>query len=444
MTTQRANYLYPAIGMGLILSAIIFVVVLVPRWTFKPAKPKDLRDYTAQELRGRQVYTREGCWYCHSMASRPQDWDHGVKSKASDYYFDYAHVLGSERSGPDLANIGGKFPDEYHDQHHRDPRSLKPGSIMPRYDYLSKQEMTDLVAFLQGNGPNGTRATDVHTGEMKWAFFTKVWNADLPEVRTVPRAEVKPGMEIIREISAEFVTVKGPRDGWEWVANWKHGVREREEIAYKNYESHPETPYKYTAEIEEFMYGTSHEAQNAKTPLNALATKAFANEEELHHARIENPDVAPWTEVSFKEPEVLPTDVVGLKALEARRVVANQGRGIYNQKCSACHGLDGNGHGWASASMTKRAANFWEDKFQNYKTDTWYWRISRGVPATQMPRWEMTLGADQRLYLTAFLKYLSQNKGLGKLAGSDAPNAGAPPSAAVPAPAAAPVAPKAK
>ncbi len=437
MTTQRANYLYPAIGMGLILSAIIFVVVLVPRWTFKPAQPKDLRNYTAQEQRGRTIYRREGCWYCHSMASRPQDWDHGVRSKASDYFWDMdGHLLGSERSGPDLANIGGKFPDEYHDQHHRQPRSLKPGSIMPSYDYLSKQEMTDVVAFLQGLGPNGTRALDIANGEMKWAFFTKTWNPDLPAVRTVPRSEVKPTDKILSEVNKDFVTIQGERSGWEWVANWKHSVKEREEIASANYDAHPETPYKYTAEIEEFMYGTSHEAQNAKTPLNALATKTFANEEELHHAREKDPNVAAWTEVSFKEPEVLPTDIVGLKALEARRVVANQGRGIYNQKCSACHGLDGNGRGWASASMTRRAANFWEDKFQSYKTDTWYWRISRGVPGTQMPRWELMSGhlgglyPDQRLYLTAYLKYISQNKGLGKLAGTDAPNAGAPPSAA--------------
>ncbi len=86
MSTTRANYLYPSIGMGLILSSIIFVVVLVPRFTFRPAQPKDLRNYTAQELRGRDIYKREGCWYCHSQVSRPQDWDHGPKSKASDYY----------------------------------------------------------------------------------------------------------------------------------------------------------------------------------------------------------------------------------------------------------------------------------------------------------------------------------------------------------------------
>lgn len=399
MTTQRTNYLYPAIGMGLILSAIIFVVVLVPRWTFHPAKPKDLRDYTAQELRGRQIYRREGCWYCHSMASRPQDWDHGIRSKASDYFYDHdGHLLGSERSGPDLANIGGKFPDEYHKLHHQNPRYVKPGSIMPRYDYLTEQELIDLTAFLQSLGPNGTRALDPHTGEMKWARFTKVWNPDL-------------GKE-------------------EEVAVWKHGVEEREKIVAAAYEAHPETPFKYTAEIEELLYGTTHEAQNAKPALSQMIEKAFDSEKALEEARHEDVLVSGWKEISFKEPETMPTDTVEAGKVMKRRIVANQGRGLFNNQCSACHGLDGNGHGWAAPTMTKRPANFWEEKFANYKTDTWYWRISRGVPATQMPRWELTLKPDQRLYLAAFLKYIAQNKGLGQLKGMPLPDQIQPPSTA--------------
>lgn len=422
MSTQRANYLYPSIGMGLILASIIFVVVLVPKFTFEKqiAEPRDLRNYTAQELRGREIYKREGCWYCHSMVSRPQDWDHGARSKSSDYYFDEYHLLGSERSGPDLANIGGKFPDEYHVQHHREPRSLKPGSNMPRFDYLSEQEMTDLTAYLQSLGPNGTRALDptlehgakrsvgqelyAKTGETRWAVVEdQTWE-------------------------------KGPFQGrTEKVARWKGGVAEREALAAKNYDAHPEVPYKYSFEIQELLYGTSHEAQNAKTPLKACIDPKFGNEEQMEEARKENPNLTSWTEVSFKEPATMPTDVVEAKNLLARRIVSNQGRGIFNQKCAACHGLDGNGKGWAAATMTKRPANFQEEKFANYNTDTWYWRISRGVPATQMPRWEYTLDPYQRLQLTAFLKYVSQNKGLGTLLGVEGVY-GKPPSAAASAP----------
>ncbi len=397
MPTNRANYLYPSIGMGLILSAIIFVVILVPRWTFRPPKPDYLRDYTAQELRGREIYKREGCWYCHSQVSRPQDWDNGPISRSSDYYYDQYHLVGSERSGPDLSNIGGKFPDAYHILHHQNPRYVKPGSIMPRYDYLSMQELMDLTAYLQSLGVYGTRELDPATGQMKYAKFV-------------------------------HSTYDG-RD--EVVAVWKDGVLGREELAKKLYDQHPEVPYRYTKEIEELVYTTPKEKdlQNAKTPINAMVKKAFANEDELAEARAKDARVAAWDEVSFKEPAVEPTDPVALASLEKIRQIANQGRGLFNNECSTCHGLSGDGHGWSAYSMTKRPADFQEEKYSHFNTDTWFWRISRGVPGTQMPQWELTLGADQRMYLAAYLKYISQNGGLGKLAGMNSETYGKPPSA---------------
>ncbi len=422
MSTPRANYLYPSIGMGLILASIIFVVVLVPRWTFMatvqdPANaPKDLRAYTQQELRGREIFKREGCWYCHSSVSRPQDWDHGPKSKASDYYYDEYHLLGSERTGPDLANIGGKFPDQYHMLHHENPRYVKPGSIMPSYSYLSRQEMIDLTAFLQSLGPWGTRAKDIHSGELKHA-----------------RLE-------------QYTWTEGPFKGrTEEVAKWKYTPEEWDKINYARYEEHPEVPYKYSAEIEELMYGTGHEAQATKGVLQALTKPTFANHEALEKARHHDPNVKAWEELSFKEPEVEPTDPDAMSILQGKRKLANYGKGLFNNQCAPCHGLDANGHGQAAFAMTKRPANFWEDKFANYNTDTWYWRISRGVPGTQMPRWELEDGRrggitpEQRLNITVFLKYVSQNKGLGKLKGmerdySKPPSAfAAAPSPAVPA-----------
>ncbi len=395
MSTTRANYLYPSIGMGLILASIIFVVVLVPRMTFKPARPKDLRDYTAQELRGRQIYKREGCWYCHSMVSRPQDWDHGPKSKSSDYYYDEFHLVGSERSGPDLANIGGKFPDQYHMLHHQNPRYVKPGSNMPRFDYLSTQELIDLTAFIQGMGPWGTRAQDPETGKLKYARLEK------------------------------FTWTTGPLKGTEEVlAKWNQTPEEQEKLNVARYEEHVEVPYKYKTEIEDLLFGSSHEAQAARGTLLNIVDKnridgVDVTEETLEKKREEDSSFPAWIEKDFKEPAVEPADPLEMKVLMTKRRYANYGKGLFNNECSACHGLDADGHGQAAFTMTKRPANFWDDKFKRYNVDTWFWRISRGVPSTQMPRWEYTLTAEQRLTLAAFLKYVAQNKGLGKLKGME-------------------------
>jgi mono/diheme cytochrome c family protein len=217
----------------------------------------------------------------------------------------------------------------------------------------------------------------------------------------------------------------------EYVAQWKDDVPGREKLAQQLYEEHPEVPYKYTKQIEELVYTTPKEKdlQNAKTPINAMVRKLFANEDELEEAQKKDASVRSWEEVSFKEPEVEPTDPVGLASLQKIRQIANQGRGLFNNQCSTCHGLSGDGHGWSAYSMTKRPANFHEEKYAHFNTDTWFWRISMGVPGTQMPVWEKTLGADQRMYLAAFVKYVAQNGGLGKLEGMPAQSYGLPPSA---------------
>jgi mono/diheme cytochrome c family protein len=173
------------------------------------------------------------------------------------------------------------------------------------------------------------------------------------------------------------------------------------------------------------MYGSSHEAANAKGALQALATPTYTNKEALEEARTQDPEARAWTENSFKEGDIS----------DKNRLLANYGKGLFNNQCAPCHGVAGNGKGQAAFTMTKRPANFDEEKFATYTTDTWYWRISRGVPGTQMPRWEFTLDANQRLTLAAFLKYVAQNKGLGKLQGAESDYDKAPGAPLPPAPA---------
>lgn len=77
--------------------------------------------------RGRRIFAANGCFYCHSQQLRPdyiasdldrtrdfnknQKW--GVRRSAPrDYVFDRPVLLGKERNGPDLANIGKSSPGE--------------------------------------------------------------------------------------------------------------------------------------------------------------------------------------------------------------------------------------------------------------------------------------------------------------------------------------------
>src|SRR5439155_1427159 len=96
-------------------------------------------DYTPLELRGRHVYIREGCWYCHSQYVRPvtgesQRW--GPVSQTGEYAYDHPHLFSTRRIGPDLTRVGRKYGDDWHIAHHWKPREIVPDTIMPSFPWL--------------------------------------------------------------------------------------------------------------------------------------------------------------------------------------------------------------------------------------------------------------------------------------------------------------------
>jgi cytochrome c oxidase cbb3-type subunit 2 len=104
-------------------------------------KVKGMRPYTPLELEGRDIYMREGCYLCHSQmirSLRDEVERYGHYSLAAESMYDHPFQWGSERQGPDLARVGGKYSDEWHRQHLIDPRSVVPESIMPPYKLLQE------------------------------------------------------------------------------------------------------------------------------------------------------------------------------------------------------------------------------------------------------------------------------------------------------------------
>jgi cytochrome c oxidase cbb3-type subunit I/II len=104
---------------------------------------KKVAPYTALELAGRDIYVREGCYTCHSQMIRTMASDvlrYGPASLPEESMYDRPFQWGSKRNGPDLARVGGKYPDLWHFRHMLDPRSVTPNSIMPEYSWLYEQK----------------------------------------------------------------------------------------------------------------------------------------------------------------------------------------------------------------------------------------------------------------------------------------------------------------
>src|SRR5258708_39429309 len=99
---------------------------------------------------GEQIYRANGCFYCHTRQVRPRgfgtDVERGwgarageVQSVSQDYLYDRPVMLGSQRVGPDLANIGVRQPDAASLlKHLYSPQLVTPGSVMPPYKFLFK------------------------------------------------------------------------------------------------------------------------------------------------------------------------------------------------------------------------------------------------------------------------------------------------------------------
>jgi cytochrome c oxidase cbb3-type subunit 2 len=107
-------------------------------------KVDGVRPYTPLELRGRDIYQREGCYLCHSQMIRPfrdEKLRYGHYSLAAESQYDHPFQWGSKRTGPDLARVGGKYSNEWHVQHLTAPRSMVPESVMPNYPWLLSTQL---------------------------------------------------------------------------------------------------------------------------------------------------------------------------------------------------------------------------------------------------------------------------------------------------------------
>lgn len=139
--------------VSLVLVSIGGIIEFVPTFLVKSNIPTiaSVKPYTPLELQGRDIYVREGCYTCHSQMIRPfrsETARYGEYSKAGEFVYDHPFQWGSKRTGPDLARIGGKYPDSWHYMHMLDPTTMSPGSIMPSYPWLldDKVDVSTTVA----------------------------------------------------------------------------------------------------------------------------------------------------------------------------------------------------------------------------------------------------------------------------------------------------------
>lgn len=127
-------------GAALLYVVIVMFIAVLPAIELSrtPAGP-DVVPLTPLQARGRQVFAANGCAYCHTQQVRPTpaDANLGRPMAPGDFAYRTPVLAGSERTGPDLTNVGTtRGSDVWQYIHLYDPRAVEPASIMPNFKFL--------------------------------------------------------------------------------------------------------------------------------------------------------------------------------------------------------------------------------------------------------------------------------------------------------------------
>ena len=310
----------------------------------------DATDYSESELLGRQVYIREGCWYCHSQYVRPVTGERrrwGPVTQAGEYAFDMPHLFSTRRIGPDLSRVGLKYSDEWHLAHFWDPRMVVPDSIMPRFAELFDGPY-DGIKVVEDDDGNRTLDKSANTGNI-FDFSSQ------EKIKLTPNSE---GLVFVPE-KGKYPVI--------WTPN--------EEFTGENVN----------------VIAQTDELEGLVDYVQKLGTNR-----------------GKWRDLF--EPQSIDASMVSIPRSEEW---ISFGKEVYARRCEGCHGDNGNGNGPAATFMYEfRPRNFTAGVFKFRLTpsgslpqDGDLWRtVTRGIRGSSMPSWHMLPDKD-RIAVIQYIKY---------------------------------------
>ena len=201
-----------------VFAILSFGVAILPAYQMEEYQPIPGQvGLSGPEKRGLQVYVAEGCVACHTQQVRNIEMDKmwGERpSLASDYFYSKKRMdvwrqspslLGSERTGPDLTDIGNRQPSEdWHLLHLYNPRLVVEASIMPSYSWLFKKIDTTQLKDDDISLPRGI--TKMKGAEVLVALDkTKDLVAYIKSLQQFSFEDFKPQMDFIPAIPKEEI-----------------------------------------------------------------------------------------------------------------------------------------------------------------------------------------------------------------------------------------------
>tara|TARA_B100001750_G_scaffold224587_1_gene215788 strand:- start:216 stop:1424 length:1209 start_codon:yes stop_codon:yes gene_type:complete len=345
---------------------------------------------TNSEERGRKIYAREGCAYCHTQQIRYLQADvnrFGAPTLAWESRFDYPHLMGTRRIGPDLSRAGNVRTENWHYVHLFSPRAVVPQSIMPAYAALfdgspdrPKQEARDLVAYIESLGrarelawPEGDLLGREKAGDNKWAMMS----LESPILNRNPaktqRGEEYPLLSIVEsnQIANNL-----------WLDNCAgcHGENGR---------------------------GDGPAAKWLEPMPANLSEREFSLEKlsDVLWNGVHNTAMPAWRDHSEENRSLLAAVVRGFSLPQSSNEISEEtletGSSIYKKHCAECHGDHGDGNGFAAKQFPIVPSNFKSERVSMKESVR---ILKNGVKGTSMAPWGDRLTESEIIAVSRYIR----------------------------------------
>jgi cbb3-type cytochrome oxidase cytochrome c subunit/cytochrome c553 len=410
-STRRIRYAHVLIfGAGVGFFALSFLVLaILPGKELEDeiqrVAPVTMATLTASEQRGRVVYGREGCAYCHTQQVRslPDDVRRfGAPTEPWETKYDYPQLWGTRRIGPDLSREFNVRPRDWQLTHLYDPRLVVQESVMPPYSWLfdgspdrPTQEGLDLLAYIDTLGrarqlsglDRQAPASSVQLGTAAMAM------AGEPSARAIPPTVPIP-MTGGSSLSAPVLHPASDPDDLEeqvsrgcivFAANCAscHGSAGRGD----------------------------GKASASLLPKPANLTAARFSDERLSSVLwngVAGSSMPPWRQLPTEDLRALVAYVQSLHlpgtAPSTQAATSpNQAESLFAANCASCHGVGGAGNGPVAGALAPQPTNF---HLKGPNRERVLEVLATGLPGTAMSPWTMHLSVDQRNALAEFVPSL--------------------------------------
>ena len=371
--------------------------------------PPGTRHLTAAEQRGRWIYGRDGCAYCHTEQVRTTLADisrFGAPTAAWETEYDYPQLWGTRRIGPDLAREANVRSSDWQLTHLYNPQSVVRDSVMPPYPYLfhgsasqPTQEALDLLAYLRTLGQAGQVAALYREG-LTAAGGTM---AGLME-------HGKESMHLFPGVNAnEALPLVGGTDLAAPVLHPSLNPQQRSAEAQHGHELFDAN----CASCHGSQADGQSEASKSLLPRPANLRVARFDDERLSAvlwSGVAGSSMPAWRDYSERDLRDLVAYVKELPrdhSTESPLILKNfeQAKSLFVQNCASCHGDQGDGRGPAASALVPAPTNF---HLKQPSYDRAIQVLDNGVPGTAMPAWSGQISSSDRELLAHYVRLLYQ------------------------------------